>query len=72
MTNQTIKALINDPRPVITPQEAADVLQCNRYAINDMVKRGKCPFPAFMIGSRVKIPRIKFLQYLGYLKEDAE
>ena len=67
-----IKAIVNDPRPVITPQEVADALQCNRYAINAMVKRGECPFPAFRIGSRVKIPRIPFLQYLGYLKEDAK
>ena len=67
-----IKALINDKRAVITPQDAANVLQCNRYAINAMVKRGECPFPVLRIGSRVKILRIPFLQYLGYLKEDAK
>ena len=63
------KKLINDPRAVITPQDAADILQCSRYAINVMVKSGECPFPAMMVGTRVKIPRIPFLQYLGYLKE---
>ena len=68
MTAQ-IKNLINDPRAVITPQDAADILQCSRYAINVMVKSGECPFPAMMVGTRVKIPRIPFLQYLGYLKE---
>lgn len=64
-----IKALVNDNRAVITPQDAANVLQCSRYAINVMVKSGECPFPAMMVGTRVKIPRIPFLKYLGYLKE---
>ena len=64
-----IKALVNDKRAVITPQDAANVLQCSRYAINVMVKNGECPFPAMMVGTRVKIPRIPFLKYLGYLKE---
>lgn len=63
------KKLINDPRAVITPQDAAEILQCSRYAINLMVKSGECPFPAMMVGTRVKIPRVPFLRYLGYLKE---
>ena len=71
MTDQ-IQSLLKDKRAVITPKEAAEVLNCGRYAINVMVKNGQCPFPAMMIGTRVKIPRVPFLQYLGYLKGEAQ
>lgn len=66
MEDQRILALIHDTRPLLTPEDVRHILHCDRYAINVMVKNGECPFPAFRTGNRVKIPRIPFLQYLGY------
>ena len=37
------------------------------YLLNVKAKSGSLPFPAFFVGNRLKIPRIPFLRYLGYI-----
>lgn len=59
----------------LVPAQVAPVLGCGQYAINCAAKseegRKRLGFPVTMIGSRCKIPRIPFLQYMGYKAEEA-
>ena len=64
--------VIESKKAVITPSEAAKVLQCAPYALNRKAKEGTLPFKGFFIGDRLLIPRIPFLEYLGYTKEKGD
>ena len=59
----------------LIPAQVAPVLGCSPYAINCAAKskegRERLGFPVMMIGTRCKIPRIPFLQYMGYKTEEA-
>lgn len=52
---------------VLTPQQVSMVLETNPQSIR--VQAAECPeklgFPVIVIGSRVKIPRIPFLMFMG-------
>lgn len=65
----TLQDLIGSEKDFFTPSDVAGVLGVNPYTINIMVR--DCPeqlgFPAFKIGTRVKIPRIPFLRTMGCL-----
>lgn len=54
----------------LVPAQVAPVLGCAQYAINCAARsaegRARLGFPVVMIGSRCKIPRIPFLQYMGH------
>ena len=54
--------------PFITPAEAASVLHCDPQLLRVQARNSPLAlgFPVVCIGSRVRIPRIAFLQYLGY------
>lgn len=53
----------------MTPAEAAAYLKCGAYnltlAARDPVTRAKLGFPVMVMGNRVRIPRIPFMQFLG-------
>ena len=68
--NDSINELLASTAATITPAQAAKVLRCSPYRFNVLHKRGELPFPAMMIGNRLKIMRIPFLKYLGYEKEE--
>lgn len=61
---------------VLTPKQAAPALGCTPYYINlmakDEKKRSLLGFPVILVGKRVKIPRIPFLEYLGWQSELVE
>lgn len=63
----TLNELAESGKDYFTPREIAGVLGTNPYTINIMVR--DCPeqlgFPAFKIGTRVKIPSIPFLRMMG-------
>lgn len=63
----TLDELKASGKNYFTPSEVAGVLGVNPYTINIMVR--DCPeqlgFPAFKIGTRVKIPSIPFLRKMG-------
>ncbi len=65
MTLDEIKAC---DKPTLTPAEIAEVLQTDPQDIRLTAKR--CPerlgFPVCVIGTRTKIPRIPFLQFMGF------
>ncbi|HNX82747.1 MAG TPA: hypothetical protein PKL77_11450 [Candidatus Omnitrophota bacterium] len=50
----------------ITPEQAAEVLQCSAQNIRDMAHAnpGALGFPTTCVGNRVIIPRIPFIKYL--------
>lgn len=62
-----IAALSTD---IIIPRQAAAVLECDPYAINLLAKtpegRAQLGFPVTLSRTRVKIPRIPFLKYMGW------
>lgn len=63
----TLQDLIDSNKDFFTPKEVAGVLGVMPYTINIMVR--DCPeqlgFPAFKIGTRVKIPKVPFLRKMG-------
>lgn len=54
----------------LTPSQVASVLRCTPYSINLMASddqmRSRLGFPVFVLGTRVKIPRIPFLRAMGW------
>lgn len=67
-----VRALMESGRETISPAQAAKVLHCGAYSLNVLYKNGMLPFPAMMVGNRLKIIRIPFLKYLGYEKGEAQ
>lgn len=51
-------------RMLLRPQDVAEVLGCHRYVVNIMAKNETLPFPYFMSGNRVKIPRDGFVAWM--------
>ena len=69
-----IRAIIDKPSAYLVATEVGPVLQLSDPAIRAQARAGKLPFPAVVVGQRVRIPKIPFLRYLGYdvkIKEDA-
>lgn len=60
---EQIKAL---ERAIITPDEAARVLQCNAQYIRMQARAdaSKLGFPVICLGRRVKIPRLPFIAFV--------
>ena len=63
-----IDDIIASNKLYLTPSDVASILHCDPQCIRaqaqaDPVKLG---FPVIVIGTRVRIPRIPFLMYLGY------
>lgn len=71
----TLSEIAKYERDYLTPTQAAPVLKCNPYYINLMSKseedRKALGFPVIRVGTRVKIPRIPFLHFMGYQGEIA-
>lgn len=69
----TLQEIATYDRDYLTPTQAAPVLGCNPYFINLMSKteqdRKALGFPVIRVGTRVKIPRIPFLHFMGYQGE---
>lgn len=54
----------------LAPTDVAEVLCCAPYSINIQAKKDitALPFPAFMINSRVRIPREAFIDWCEKVK----
>ena len=63
MTMEDIQAMKDD---WLTPATVASVLHMNTGRLIWYAKNGQLPFPAVVIGTRVKIGRIGFLKAYGY------
>lgn len=64
MTLDKIKAC---DKPTLTPAEIADVLNCDPQDLRIQARMApeRLGFPVIIIKTRVKIPRIPFLQFMG-------
>ena len=63
---EEIRAIIDKPRAYLVATEVGPVLQLSDPAIRAQARAGRLPFPAVVVGQRVRIPKIPFLRYLGY------
>ena len=64
ITLETIEAINSE---FLTPQEVAPYLGCSAYTINKQIESGaQFPFPAYMLGRHVKIPKRPFVNYHKY------
>lgn len=54
--------------PMLRPADVAPIIGCDPQWVRDTARSNPeaLGFPAIVIGSRVKIPRIPFLRFLGY------
>ena len=66
----TLKDMMKSDRPFLTPAEVAPVLECAPHAIRLAARSAPegLGFPVICIGSRVKIPRLPFVEFMTKLK----
>jgi len=74
MSRCTLADIAGMEKSYITPQEAGDVLQADPQAIRVAARQRPelLGFPVIVYGSRVKIPRKAFLQFMGETENDEE
>lgn len=63
----TIEEIRASNKTMLTPKDVAGLIGVAPYTINVMLKEKgdkAFPFPAFMVRSRVKIPRVQFLRFI--------
>jgi hypothetical protein len=62
--------MMKSDRPFLTPAEVAPVLECDPHAIRLAARSAPegLGFPVICIGSRVKIPRLPFVEFMTKLK----
>ena len=63
----TLEDIIRSNKPFITPQDAADVLQCSAQLIRIQARDNPeaLGFPVIRVGNRTKIPRKAFVRFMG-------
>ena len=63
----TLEDIIRSDKPFITPQDAADVLQCSAQLIRIQARDNPeaLGFPVIQVGNRTKIPRKAFVRFMG-------
>ena len=66
----TLKDVVNMDKAYLTPAEAAEILECDPHAIRIAAKKApeQLRFPTILIGNRVKIPRLPFVEFMTKLK----
>ena len=65
----TIQELLQSDQIYLTPADIAPILHCDPQCIRAQAQANseKLGFQVIVIGTRVRIPRIPFLQYLGFI-----
>lgn len=68
----TLKDVANMDKAYLTPAEAAEILQCDPHAIRVAAKKApeQLRFPTILIGNRVKIPRLPFVEFMTELRRE--
>lgn len=69
----TIEEIRASDKPMIRPADVAPIIGCDPQWVRDTARENPeaLGFPALVVGTRVKIPRIPFLKFLGYAGEEA-
>ena len=70
--SDALQELISSNAVMIGPREAGTVLGVHQSCISEMGQKGTLPFPAFVSGNRVKISRIGFLKWGGWIEEKVQ
>lgn len=62
----TYEEILKTDKPFLTPSDVAEVLGCKPYSVNLQAREdiGKLGFPASLIGTRVRIPRLGFINWI--------
>lgn len=62
----TLTEIINSDKDFLVPADVAEVLGCKAYSVNLQAHKdiGKLGFPASLIGTRVRIPRLGFINWI--------
>lgn len=63
-----IEELLLSDKVMLTPEEASVALDSSPQTIRMAAHDGTLGFPVSIFGSRVKIPRIPLLRFLGLLE----
>ena len=69
----TIEEIRASDKPMIRPADVAPIIGCDPQWVRDTARENPeaLGFTALVVGTRVKIPRIPFLKFLGYAGEEA-
>lgn len=61
----TLEEIKNSDKENLAPADVCQIIGCAPYAINIQAKEdiNALPFPAFKLGTRVKIPRAAFIRW---------
>lgn len=64
---KTLQEIIDSDQVFLTPEDVSGVLKAHPHSIRTAAKQRPelLGFEFFFIGTRMKIPRIPFLRYLG-------
>ena len=65
----TINEMLHSTEPFLSPSDVAEVLHCDPQSIRAQAQSDprKLGYPVIIINRRIRIPRIPFLHFLGYL-----
>lgn len=70
----TYEEIVRSDKIFLTPSDVAEVLNCKPFSLNVQAREdiSKLGFPASLIGTRLRIPRLGFLHWMqyGYTKEE--
>lgn len=73
----TLKEIEASDKDTLAPSDISTVLGCHPYSINVQAKQdvlqgvNSLGFPITIVGNRVRIPRIPFLEFMG-VKDDGK
>lgn len=65
----TVNDLLESDQLYLSPADIAPILHCDPQCIRVQAQRdsSKLGFPTIIIGTRIRIPRIPFLEFLGII-----
>ena len=64
MKRKTLEEIEAIDKDILVPEDVAGYLGIGEYAINMKLKSGgEFPFPAYLVGTHVKIPKQAFIDY---------
>lgn len=63
----TVEEMKKSPKLMLTPSDISEVLECHPQSIRQQAKAdpSKFGFPVIVMGTRVRIPKVPFLQFMG-------
>lgn len=66
----TLNDIAKMDKAYLTPAEVAEILECDPHAIRVAAKKApeQLRFPTILIGNRVKIQRLPFIEFMTKLK----